>query len=76
MGVHSSNDDDLRTSNTKNGVCEERADNAAKVVLCHDDVAVLGDEDHLRYHAVMYLKDTPRPPLSRRRTNFTFREPG
>ncbi|MDN5937013.1 MAG: alpha-ketoglutarate-dependent dioxygenase AlkB, partial [Nitrosospira sp.] len=53
-----------------------RTDKTVKVPLYHGDVVVWGDEDRLRYHGVMPLKDQPHPLLGSQRINFTFRKAG
>lgn len=53
-----------------------RTDRPTKFPLYHGDVAVWGEEDRLRYHGVMPLKDWPHPLLGRQRINFTLRVAG
>ncbi|HEX4240650.1 MAG TPA: DNA oxidative demethylase AlkB [Steroidobacteraceae bacterium] len=53
-----------------------RSDRAAKIPLCHGDVAVWGGPDRLRYHGVAALRDEPHPLMGSRRINLTFRKAG
>lgn len=52
----------------------ERTDKTLKVPLYHGDVVVWGNEDRLRYHGVMPIKEIPHPVLGAQRINFTFRK--
>ncbi|MBP1085217.1 MULTISPECIES: DNA oxidative demethylase AlkB [Pseudomonas] len=53
-----------------------RSDKTQRISLFHGDVVVWGDEDRLRFHGILPIKQAEHPQLGEQRINLTFRKAG